>query len=285
MPDTYLFGGIIISEKVEGELCEKIKKIKLDYHSDSYFPLKWDFGNLKRWFREHGLEKLHGRLSETSEEWKKKIFAIASACDIKIIISCLLSHSSQRKILKKVSQQLQQFVFSNCLQRLGMYVRYERGETDLAEVILDWPSGGNRETFDDEYYSAYSSGQSAFKDRAMSYMCGELANLNFAGTIFYTGMNMCIPLEVSDLILGATRGFIKGELKGQTDSVCIEMLRYIVNRFRGYPNRIFQYGLIISPKGTFRTEIVSPTNIKFTKEDSPFYHKVTKGFEKLVRMG
>jgi len=99
IPDILLFGGIAVNEEAKNDICSTIKAIKSTYQPDVVFPLKWNFRDLEKYFREHELNTLYSKLLEDSRTWRSEIFQRVSGIDIKIIISIIISYGSSRETL------------------------------------------------------------------------------------------------------------------------------------------------------------------------------------------
>ena len=126
--------------------------------------------------------------------------------------------------------------------RFGLHVQELRPKK--AEVILDWPDKGISKPFDLEFASAYNKGSTCSK--SATYKCGQLKKLGFSDHLLYSNMNHSTLLQLSDLVVGATREFIIYTLDQKGNSFGIECLKRIKHRFRGYPKYIYGRGINVS---------------------------------------
>jgi len=248
IPDILVFGGIAVDDNGRKELQRVIKEIKLNYNSDSNIPIKWNLRDLERYYIDHNLIKIYSKLLQDSKTWRSEIIRKLASIDFKIIISLLLCHGTNRDFLKKTRREVIRFSFSDALMRLGYYVKGVI-PTEI-EVILDWPAGNKKDPFTIEYNSAYYYGETA--DHHIAYYCKSLNNLGFCDSPYFTSMNECSLLQISDLIVGATREMVELSLNKRDDSFGFSLLKKLKDKFYGAPNNIIGRGISISPtKGEF----------------------------------
>jgi len=244
IPDILLFGGIVADEGARNEICSVMKEIKSAYHENSTFPLKWNFRDLERYYHDIELDSLYSKLLEASRAWRLELFNRLSRIDFKIIVSTIISYGSSRETLLRTREQVIRFAFIMALQRVGLCVRNRGGGP--TEIVLDWPAEGQRNLFDIEYKSAHQNGTTA--DYAQDYDCGPLMNLGFGESAFFTSTIECSLLQVSDLIVGATREMIEEALGKKENSLGASLLSLIKEKFDGAPDHILGWGLAISPR-------------------------------------
>jgi hypothetical protein len=244
IPDILLFGGIVADDGARNEICAVMKEIKSAYHENPTFPLKWNFKDLERHYRDLELDSLYSRLLRASRAWRSEFFNRLSRIDFKIIISTIISYGSSRETLLRTREQVSRFAFIMALQRVGLCVR-NRG-IGPTEIVLDWPAGGQKNLFDLEYRSAHQKGTTA--DYAQGYDCGPLMNLGFGESALFASTNECSILQASDLIVGATRETIEEALGKREDSLGASLLSLIKEKFDGAPDHILGWGLPISPR-------------------------------------
>lgn len=243
IPDILLFGGIAVASEHEKSLrnCIEEQKGKYSHHRA---PVKWNYRDLEKLYKKQNRSDIYRDLLPKSKEWRKDIFTEANKLDFVIVISVIESASVKRKLLKSFKPILTRFSFSNGLMRYGLHVQEE--EPDRAQVILDWPDGGDPKPFDSEYVSAYLSGES--HNHGIRYKCGKLCDLNFLDSVVYTNMHHSTLLQFSDLIVGATREFVECALGKKPTGFGVDMLRLVVEHFRGYKSQIYGRGISISSK-------------------------------------
>jgi hypothetical protein len=244
IPDILLFGGIVIDEEARNEICSAMMEVKSSYQENLAFPLKWNFRDLEQHYLELGLHALYTRLLEDSRAWRSEIFRRISALDFKIIVSMIISYGISRETLIRTRDEVTRFAFIMALQRVGLCIRSQGGGP--AEVVLDWPAEGQRNLFNLEYKSAHQNGTSA--DYNQGYTCGPLKNLGFGESALFTSTNECSVLQLSDLIVGATREMIEEALGKKENSLGVSLLTKIKGKFDGGPDNILGWGLAISPR-------------------------------------
>lgn len=244
IPDILLFGGIVVPTEVEEPLRCAIEEYKMDKFGNSRVPVKWNFKDLKELYEDKGVAHLHRSMLADSKTWRKDLLELALKFDFHIVISCLESHSMERLIIKARKSDLAQYVFSNGLMRVALHARTVKPAS--ATVMLDWPDKADAKPYDDEYSAAYRSGKSACG--AVIYKAGPLKDLRFADCVYYANMTCCTLLQVSDLVLGATRELIYVALgknnAGLGSALCVTMK----TRYVGYPGNIYGRGINISSK-------------------------------------
>jgi len=244
IPDILLFGGVVIDDAAKSEICSVMRDVKSAYQDNPVFPLKWNFRSLEKHYQELRLSGLYSRLLEDSRAWRSDIFSRISSIDFKIIVSMIISYGSSRETLLRTRDQVIRFVFLMALQRVGLCVRNQGSRP--AEIVLDWPAERQRKLFDLEYKSAYQNGTSA--DYNQGYTCGPLKNLGFGESALFTSTNECSVLQLSDLIVGATREMIEEALGKKENSLGVSLLALIKDKFDGAPDNILGWGLAISPR-------------------------------------
>lgn len=131
--------------------------------------------DLKSLYKKQNREVMHKVLLDSSREWRGEIFAALAASDVTLIVACIESYSGSREKIKSNKEQLTRHSFSNGLMRFGLHAQQEK--PDFAQVVLDWPDGGNSQPFDAEYSAAFNLGKT--KCGAIKYQCGPLNTLNF----------------------------------------------------------------------------------------------------------
>lgn len=238
IPDILLFGGIIVRKDVEGLLQEKVETVKAKY-GNRRAPVKWNFKDLKNLYNQQGMLVLYNKLLPSSREWRAEIFDAIKDIDFCILISVLQSHSPDRKTIKNNKEDLTRYVFSNSLMRFGLHVK-EMGAL-RPDVVLDWPDKGCSRPFDVEYAAAYNLGRT--KDKSVRYQCGSLRKLGFRDHAVYGNMHHSTLLQLSDLVVGATREFVECALGKKPSGQGIDCLKQVKNRLRGYPEKIFGRGI------------------------------------------
>jgi hypothetical protein len=242
IPNMILFGGIAVSQENEQRLRSAVETAKGGFgNGNKRLPIKWNFRDLKDKYIDQGHGEQHTILLNQMPALRKAIFEAVAEIDFTIIISTLVGHSTDKKILIDLKSDLSRFVFSNGLMRYAQHVK----ETNpaRAEVILDWPHGGNSKPFDIEYACAYNNGKS--KDK-IPYYSGSLESLGFHDSAVYTRMLHSTLMQFSDMVVGATREFMQHSLDKEKGRHGLELLRIIANKFKGYPHNVIGRGIIIN---------------------------------------
>src|SRR5882724_822425 len=206
MPDILLFGGIAISDAEGRKLTDRIREVKRRYSEFGAFPIKWNFMDVERWFKNRSGEKTFSQLKAQSKQWRRSIIDCALDIEFTVIIACVKHHSVQRHVIKKTRSSVAQFAFADALMRVGLLATEVR--PDGICVVLDWPDAGKYQVFTDEYRSALWKGTCHYSP-GNSYFCGALHKLRFEEQILFTKMEDCPLLQFSDLILGAVRPLTK----------------------------------------------------------------------------
>jgi len=238
--DIHIMGGIIVSPKSEKLLRKVVEdtKGKYGYHRA---PVKWNFRDLQSVYKKHDQDHLYTQLIKSSKKWRRDIFEAVSDYDFHIILSVIEGYSPKKAVLTDIKEDLTGYVFSNGLMRYAMLVKSMKPAR--AEVILDWPDGKDPTPFNKEYRWAYMKGRS--KDN-VSYFSGPLKDLNFHDSVVFTTMLHSTLLQLSDMVVGATRDFIKNSIGKSDDQFGIDMLKLFLPKFVGYPKDILGRGLNIN---------------------------------------
>ena len=243
IPDILLFGGIAVTEHTKNELYSIIRNVKSIYKSEADFPIKWNFRNLQKYYQDHGLMNLYHKLLKDSDRWRSVIFQETSRVDFTIISSLIKCLGKDRAVLKNTRETVTQFAFSNALMRVGLFVR--ELNPNEAELVLDWPSEGQRDIFNEEYKSAYQYGITS--NKMVDYYCGPMKNLGFSDSAFFASMIECSLLQFSDLIVGATQEMVEVAIGKKKDSLGLSLLKKVRHRLLGAPNEVIGRGIVISP--------------------------------------
>lgn len=243
VPDIFLLGGICANNTALDHLSSIMKEVKAKYDSEIEFPLKWNFRDLNKYYQRQNLETLYERLLNSSRDWRTQIFRKVADVDFTIILSIIHGYSTNRDVLVRTKTDLSRFVFSNALMRVGLHVK--EFEPQQVEVVMDWPPGGKRQYFDEEYKSAYSRGETC--NQQQGYFCGPLKSLKFIDSLLYTNMTECALLQLSDLIVGAARDTVNYSLGRTKGYFGLNRLKELKDRIRGAPSQVIGKGISIAP--------------------------------------
>jgi len=237
---VFLFGGILISREDEIELSNIMKSVKKAYTGPD-MPLKYNLKDLKDVYDRFEKQKEYEKLLEESNIWRKRIIQESLNFDYKIFISCIENFQADKKEQKTIKQDLSSYLFSNALMRVGLYV--DDNELEYTQVILDWPEGNFSKPFDKEYFYAYNKGKNS---DGQAYYCRPLSKIGFDQTLYFARCNHSNLLQLTDIILGATRDWIETELQEREYSIGKELSKLFLPKFYGYPSNILGRGINIS---------------------------------------
>lgn len=247
LPDILLFGGIAIRKDEIPRLCEIIKQNKSRYSEDPYFPIKYNFRELRSWFDQRGKADLYHRLIESSGEWRRSIIEESLECEYKIVVACINIFGRRAEHIRQSKEMVTRFCFADALMRVALLA--QESDVPTCDVILDWPDGNRYAPYTEEYKSAYVSG-CCHNYPLNRYYSGPLKDVGFSESPFFTRMEDCSLLQFSDLVVGATREFVDYCLGQRTrDSFGVQLISCIVPKVRGYPHRIIGRGISVSPPG------------------------------------
>jgi hypothetical protein len=244
IPDILLFGGIIVPRQIEDDLRRAVEDYKRKKFGYNQVPVKWNFKDLKMVFDEKGASGLFASILQDSNTWRQELIELALRFDFQIVISCLESHSMERLIIKARKSDLAQYAFSNGLMRVASHARTTKPKSVM--VTLDWPDKADSRPYDNEYASAYRIGKSSMGN--VSYYAGPLKDLGFSDCVYYASMNHCTLLQISDLVLGATRELIDVALGKRAAGLGSKLCVVLKERYVGYPGKICGCGISISSK-------------------------------------
>lgn len=252
IPNVIIFGGIIVNDNSEHQLCSVISTIKSQYKAAN-FPLKWCFEDLKRYYQSNNELRLYNKLNKEKNNWRNRIFKELKKIDFKFIISIIKCRAKSRKSLKKTKEKVIRFAFVMALQKYGFYVKNNHMKD--AEVILDWPPGNKKQIFEIEYRNAFYEGDSAhYKQR---YDCGALKELGFNDSVLFSSTNECSMLQISDLIVGAFRDLLVEALNNKSNLPGVNLLKKIKDKLYGAPKNL-NYGISIPANGNSDQSFSNP---------------------------
>lgn len=241
IPDTRLFGGIIIERSQEQKLLKLIEHIKSEYGC-MMLPIKWNIQDVEKHYFKAGKMDDYNRLLKESGTWRKEILEHSLSVDYKIVLAAIQCFQPTRDSILKYQDLISSSVFTNVLQRVGMEAKENKCKS--IQVVLDWPDQKESTPFCNEYSSAYYSGKSVMNH---SYTCGALRKLGFYEAPLFARTYTNSMLQFTDLVVGATKDFLKTVHKGSKPKIGYYSTRIIREKFRGYPDNLFTRGLVIKP--------------------------------------
>jgi hypothetical protein len=243
IPDTLLFGGIIIKKSDEKRLVAIIDEAKKPYGKPC-IPIKWNFKDLKADYQKGTTLEVYNNMLADSNVWRQRILQNSLSINYTIVISGIHSFSSDRLFISKETPNFTRYAFTNVLQRVALEAK------DLSvehmEVVLDWPSGNKYQPFTDEFREAYNNGRSIDNHK---YISGPLRNLSFCSTPKFSHSRDSHLLQFTDLVVGAVKDGIHTALNDKPESFGTECTKMIAPKFRGYPDSILSKGLALRPFG------------------------------------
>lgn len=246
IPNGIVFAGIIIDNssivKLSNAISRLKEQIKCPYNYVTDFPIKWCFGDLKKFYEENSLTGLYKKLCKNRSSWLNQVSEALGLIQFNFIISIIKCHAKSRNSLKKTKDMVIGFAFSNCLMKYGLYIK--KNHLSGADVIVDWPQRDNKKLYEEEYRTAFYYGKSA--KYGVIYKCGPLKGLGFRDSIFFSSTTECSILQLTDLIAGAFKDILKQGLAGKDSSDGIKFIRNIKNKLLGAPNNL-NFGIAVAP--------------------------------------
>jgi hypothetical protein len=237
--DTVVMGGLLINHENEKKLISIIREIKSRYFSPE-LPLKYNMKDLKPIFTNQNLVNEFNQFKNESFAWRKELFERSLEIDYQIIISVVKHYQPDKKESKVDKYQILAFAFNNVLMRISSEVK-ER-ESELVEVIVDWPEGNISRPFNHEYAHAYWKGVTP---HGVSYFSGTLKSLGFFDTVLFASTPNSAMLQFADLLIGSMRDFLSCSLTDREYAVGKELTEIILNKVRGFPDK-WERGISIS---------------------------------------
>ncbi len=251
IPDILLFGGVAVLPEHVDELRYTIESVKATY-GPGRAPVKWNFKDLENLYIRQGMHDIYHDLLPRSKAWRKDVFEAVSEIPFTVIISCVQSHSVDRKIIKGLKPDLTKYVFSNGLMRFALHILETK--PDRCQVILDWPDKGDPRPFDSEYYWAYNKGTTI--GTAVPYYSGPLKKLGFTDSVVFSNMNHSTLLQFANLVLGATSEVVECAIENKSPGFGLDMAKVISSKYRGYRENIFGRGIsVASGDSAFRIKV------------------------------
>jgi len=258
IPDILMLGGIAVPSTAELALKNALEEVKLGFSDTPNYPLKWNLKNLKPWFEASDQTNLYKQLLSDSKSWRTEIFQRISCLDCTILVCMRGIFGTSRQEISRLKNSVVQMTFADALARFGLLVQASSSET--AEVILDWPESANHAPYTETYSSALLDEQ--------GFYCGPLKSLGFSDAPLFTRMEDSSLMQLSDLVVGASREFVEYGLgKRENRPIGFDVLRMAAEKIRGWPDQILERGICV-PKGPLRDRIGEMMQ-EFTGIDSP----------------
>ena len=240
-PDVFVFGGIAVPEGQEADLVKQVEDVKAAY-GRCRAPVKWNFKDAMPFYGVGDEDKaVYENMLKSSSEWRRKIFYILGKSQITLIVTAIEAYSPNKEKVLSTRKSCARMAFANGLMRYAMHVK--ENPEDKAEVVIDWPAGNDRSPFTREYRTAYTSGKSA---DGQIYHSGTLAGLRFGDSLMFSNTNDSCMLQIADLVVGASRDFLRACLLGRGYGNGFKMLQLVKHRFRGAPQHVGARGLNVS---------------------------------------
>jgi hypothetical protein len=243
-PNVLVFGGVIIDKKSEKQIETLLREIKSKYTYPT-LPIKWNFKDLEGVYAEWNRQKDYELLKLKSYEWRTEIFERSLEIDYKVVIACTERYISKLP-LKKIKEQLTGITFTQALMRIGLFAK-DLPFKDNFEIILDWPDSSNPKPFNHEYFRAYNLGISS---SGVTFHSGALIRLGFNDSLYFAKSTHSGVLQFVDLVIGASKDFILKTIQGNDNSLGYDLTVKILSKYRGYPEKIIDYGMNFAPKNS-----------------------------------
>jgi hypothetical protein len=253
-PDVLVIGGYIIPSFQVWPLLKKVREIKEARGLDPHCPVKWNMKDLDRALEAHGLIDQKAILIQQSDVIRTELLNALAAAGGKMFASIIRAYSNKKQILGETREDLISFSFGNLLMRVGLYCKDAAGGRRV-DVLLDWPERNNRRPFTAEYYTGWRHGRSGPEGKAVPYQCGALADIAFAPTPIFAGMEFEPRLQLADLVVGTVREFIQFSLGNANEA------SFGVQRFKFLIPHFYQ---VAGPQILGRGITVSPANSNFS---------------------
>lgn len=241
--NVLIFGGIIIDAEEERKLKKIICDVKEKYTLVT-LPVKWNFKDLKDTYLEFDRMEDYQSLLKNSYEWRKEIFEKSLDINYKVVLACTERYASKIP-LGKMKEELTSICFVQALTRVAMYAKHESKHKKF-EIILDWPDSSNPKPFNREFFRAYNFGESS---KNVRYFSGPLSEIGFIDTLYYAKSTHSTMLQFADLVIGACKEYILKNLHEFNSSLGYDLTNIILHKYRGYPNKVLEYGMNYAPKG------------------------------------
>ncbi len=250
-PNIQIFGGILLPRESEDELRQKVECIKGNY-GNPRTPIKWNFKDYKKLLENNKQIHDYDSFKNNMDEIRRKIFeALSIVENLRIIVSVFRSSNEDRNTLQNQKVNFIKMSFTNGLMRFGKEAQDKKAIHP--EVIMDWPTGDNRDPFNEVYRHAYSEGKDPLSGR--SYLCGPLEKLNFTDSILFTTMRHSTLLQLADLVVGVTRAFLNKNVLKELHSKEEELMKILLPKFRGFPKPIGRGISINSNEKKLKTDV------------------------------
>jgi hypothetical protein len=247
-PDVLVIGGYTIPSFQVGPLLKKVREIKEAHGLDPHCPVKWNMRGLDRALEAHGLIDQKVTLIGQSNVIRSDLLNALAALGGKMFASIIRAYSNKKQILGETKEDLVSFSFGNLLMRVGLFCKDVAGGRRV-DVLLDRPEGNNRRPFTAEYHTGWRYGRSGPEGKAVPYQCGALADIAFAPTPIFAGMEFEPRLQLADLVVGAVREFIRFSLgKANEDSFGVQRFKSLIRHFHQVAgSQILGRGITVSP--------------------------------------
>lgn len=243
-PNVLLFGGVVVDSKSEKQIEKLLREVKGKYTYPT-LPIKWNFKDLKENYQEWDRLNEYETLKRESHKWRTEIIERSLEFDYRIILAAVQRHPSDKPI-KELKETLTGISFTQVLMRVGLFAANLPFKENF-EIILDWPDSSNPKPFNREYFRAYNLGKSSSN---IPYHSGPLCNLGFKDSVYFAKSTHSAVLQFADLVIGAAKDFIVKTTQDIDYSLGYDLTVKLLPKYRGYPNKVIEYGLNFAPKQT-----------------------------------
>lgn len=252
VPNIIAVGGFAVPREQRAKLVREVRATKRDLTGDPYVPIKWNIRDLREEIEDRGGPDFYEEVAAVSRDIRSRMLGALRAADGTCFVSLIHAHSEREDVLRDVGGRLPRYCFVNFLQRVGLCVeRRIAGGRDV-QMILDWPPGNDRSLWEEEYRAGWEEGDSADPGDDSEYLSGPLSELGFRPSLLYGTTPSNEGLQVADLVVGATREFVKfahlGE--GEIDSVGVQEFGELLPYFHDREGPVVRRGIAVAPKSS-----------------------------------
>ncbi|MCA1536069.1 hypothetical protein I6F21_26390 [Bradyrhizobium sp. NBAIM03] len=246
-PDILVIGGYAIRRDMTVGLLERVKAFKAKHGLDSHCPVKWNMRDLDRPLAAHGLENQKQILIENSDAIRTDLLDALTTAGAVIFVSIIHAYSNNKQVLGKTKQDLVGYSFGNLLMRVGLFCKDSAGGRRV-DSLLDWPEANNRAPFTSEYHTGWRYGRSGPEQGGVKYQCGPLAQIAFAPTVAFAGMEFEPRLQLADLVVGAGREFINYSMgKSKKEAFGVQRFKALLPHLYQANGQTLGRGITVSP--------------------------------------
>jgi hypothetical protein len=121
--DALITGGYMLPRADTSSLVQAIRQLKHQTTGYAEFPVKWNFKDLGRALKRHGVLLKRDQLLKHSEHLRAEALRILRDHRPVVFGSLLMAYSNQKQVLGKTREDIIRFSFSNLLRGLDCIER------------------------------------------------------------------------------------------------------------------------------------------------------------------